>query len=194
MTKALRITFAFLWLRVVSRRLFTANCITTVVHARVITRARARVKFMKSHGICAFSARIAKAANAESFRPAREEFLLPARGATPRESNLNISLVPPHTRVRSIDVPNVLRNFNRRHGSRDTIRIPYTGRKHRSRKLYINDLQRAENSDAPSHLLRRTLPYFRPALLVSFGTLRRPSRRILSHYVGSSSCIRRNGA
>jgi len=83
---------------------------------------------------------------------------------TLRESNLNISLVL-HVCVHSIDVRNPSCNFNCKHGLRDTIHVP---RKHRSRKLYINDLQRAENTASSL----RTLPYFPPAFLVSFRIFR----------------------
>lgn len=85
--------------------------------------------------------------NSKHFSRMKNFFL---KEQTLRKSNLNISL---HIHVHSIDVHNLLRNFNRRHGSRDTIHIP---RKHRSRKLYINDLQRAENSGRVfSSFLRR---------------------------------------
>lgn len=92
--------------------------------------------------------------------------------------------------VHSIDVHNLLRNFNRRHGSRDTIHIP---RKHRSRKLYINDLQRAENSGRVfSSFLRRI---FVLLFLFHSGSFAPPPfpARFIAHYVGGSSCILHNG-
>lgn len=107
---------------------------------------------------------------------------------TLRESNLNISL---HMHIHSIDVRNLLRNFNRRHSSRDTIHVL---RKHRSRKLYINDLQRAENSGRVfSSFLRRI---FVLLFLFHSGSFAPPlfPARFIAHCVGGSSCILHNGA
>lgn len=108
--------------------------------------------------------------------PRRKNFFL--KGQTLRESNLNISL---HVHIHSIDVRNLLRNFNRRHSSRDTIHTP---RKHRSRKLYINDLQRAENSGRVfSSFLRRI---FVLLFLFHSGSFAPPPfpARFIAHYVG----------
>jgi len=117
--------------------------------------------------------------------PRRKNFFL--KEQTLRESNLNISL---HMHIHSIDVRNLLRNFNRRHSSRDTIHIP---RKHRSRKLYINDLQRAENSGRVfSSFLRRIFVLLFLFHSRSFAPPPFPAR-FIARYVGGSSCILHNG-
>lgn len=96
-----------------------------------------------------------------------EEFLL---GGAESELQEKVIWISRSYACIPIDVRNLLRNFNRKHGSRDTIHIP---RKHRSRKLYINDLQRAENRRRrTSSSSLWTSPYFRPASLISFRMLR----------------------
>lgn len=144
------------------------------------------------HPISIFTYQTQRNANENTSRsvfPCTKNFF--RRTQTLRESNLNILPVL-YTRIRSIDVHNLLRNFNRRHGSHDTIHIP---RKHRSRMLYINDPQRAENSRAFPYS-RRASSY--PDFRVSFAKIspsRRPFRRtLLPPYVGGSPCIRRNSA
>jgi len=87
--------------------------------------------------------------------------------------------------VHVFNVRNSLRNFNRKHSSRNTIHIP---RKHRSKKLYINDLQRAENTAMSSHP-----PYvrYRIFILLFLFHSRYSARSVFSvhfiaHYIGGA--------